>query len=387
MIDVLVTRCGVCGSKDLETVLSLGGSPPTCAMTRIGDDSVVEEHHALELLRCRDCTLVQLSTIVDPKVVFPPDYPYSSGNSKALHDDFQDLAAEAGRLSGGLTGTDLVVDIGANDGTLLSKFDCRTVGVEPTGQARKIPGPAYQAFFDEQLAAKILEEHGPAKVITACNVMAHVENVDTVMRGIDRLLAPGGLFIAENHDLASLVDGRQWDTVYHEHLRYYSPHSFDALLSLHGYRPIAWYPVNTHGGSFRMIAERGPNYGEIHDRDYDFAGLRQDAERARAAIREVTTAGGVWGIGATARATTIINYCGLDVDQIECVCEVTGSDKIGHYIPGTRIPVIDEALLLEQQPDRALLLSWHLADVIVPKLRQAGYHGEIIVPLPTLQTA
>ena len=94
----------------------------------------------------------------------------------------------------------------------------------------------------------------------------------------------------------------------------------------------------------------------------------------------------MWGIGATARATTIINYCGLDVEDIECVCEVAGSDKIGHYIPGTRIPIVDEAELFASQPARAVLFSWHLADHIIPKLRDRGYDGEIIVPLPTLET-
>jgi hypothetical protein len=116
---------------------------------------------------------------------------------------------------------------------------------------------------------------------------------------------------------------------------------------------------------------------------YDFDGLAQDAERAREAIRSVV--GGLPGIGATARATTIINFCDLDHEDVPYVCEVAGSDKIGHYIPGTRIPVVDESRLFEEQPPRAMLFSWHLADVIVPKLRERGYRGEILVPLPTLR--
>lgn len=381
----LVEACGACGSRDLQPVLSLGISPPTCVMVPVGASQAAEEHHPLGLLLCADCTLVQLSVIVDPDVVFPPDYPYSSGNSRALHENFEDLAHETGMWAG-LGSYDLIVDIGANDGTLLSKFiGCRTVGVEPTGQAERIAGHSYQAFFTEELAHRIVAEHGPAKVVTACNVLAHVEDIGDVMRGINVLLGDGGVLVAENHDLASVVDGRQWDTVYHEHLRFYSPYSFHALLERYGLGARSWREITTHGGSFRTIAEKGASRRFTHDRAYDFEGLARDAADARDAIR-AAVGGGVVGIGATARATTIINYCGLDVEDIACVCEVAGSDKIGHYIPGTSIPVVDEAVLFDDPPARVVLFSWHLADVIVPKLRARGYEGEIIVPLPSVRS-
>ena len=119
-------------------------------------------------------------------------------------------------------------------------------------------------------------------------------------------------------------------------------------------------------------------------RDYDFAGAQHAAREIRAGLREaVARYGQVWGVGATARATTIINYCGLDVEDIECVCELAGSDKIGRYVPGTRIPIVDETalFLFERRPEAAVLFSWHMADRIVPKLRDKGYEGDIIVPL------
>jgi hypothetical protein len=383
----IVDRCGICGSASLETVLSLGSSPPTCVMAPVGRRQATEDHHPLELLRCHDCTLVQLSVVIDPEIVFPPDYPYSSGNSRALHENFADLARQASGWLGGLCADDLVVDIGANDGTLLSKFKCRTVGVEPTGQAQKIAGVAYRGFFTEEMGRRLRADYGPAKVITACNVLAHVEDIADVMRGIGVLLADDGILIAENHDLASVVDG-QWDTVYHEHLRFYDPHSFNALLEAYGFGCREWQRISTHGGSFRMLAQRGVHLSPS-PRDYDFDLLAQWATDARSSIR--SNLGDLprpaWGIGATARATTIINYCGLDVEDIACVCEVSGSDKIGHYIPGTRIPVVDEARLFEEQPPFAVLFSWHLADVIVPNLREKGYTGEIILPLPTLEYA
>jgi hypothetical protein len=354
-------------------------------MAPVGVRQASEDHHPLELLRCHDCTLVQLSVIVDPEVVFPPEYPYSSGNSRALHDNFEDLARQATDWVGRLSPDDLVVDIGANDGTLLSKFTgCRTVGVEPTMQAHRIDGPFYRTFFTEKLAKQIREEHGPAKVITACNVLAHVEDMDEVMCGINLLLADDGVLIAENHDLASVVDGGQWDTVYHEHLRFYDPHSFSELLYAYGFAGRTWKEIPTHGGSFRVLANKGDNGEAPPSRDYDFGRLARDAADVRQAIRSIA-APGIVGIGATARATTIINYCGLDVEDITSVCEVTGSDKIGRYIPGTRIPVVDEAALVESQAARSILFSWHLADRIVPSLRERGYVGTIIVPLPTLR--
>lgn len=382
----MVTECGGCGRRTLEPVLRLGSTPPTCRMVLVGAVTAVQESYPLELLRCEACSLVQLSVIVDPDEVFPPDYPYSSGNSKGLHEDFEDLVRQT-NLWVRLGPDDLVVDIGANDGTLLSKFgSVRTVGVEPTGQAQKIKGPAYQEFFTEELAHQIVAEHGPAKVITACNVLAHVEDIHDVLRGIHVLLADDGILVAENHDLASVVDGRQWDTVYHEHLRFYDPHSFAEILRRNGMGALGWESIPTHGGSFRMVSGKGPAPRlRSGARAYDFAALARDAEASREAIRAVV-GGGVVGIGATARATTIINYCGLDSADLDCVCEVQGSDKIGHYIPGTTIPVVDEEVLFREQPPRAILFSWHLADSIVPKLRERGYGGEIIVPLPTVRS-
>jgi hypothetical protein len=319
-------------------------------------------------------------------VVFPVDYPYSSGHSKALHANFEDLAEQAAKFSGPM---DLVVDIGANDGTLLSKFPMhvRTLGVEPTDQADSIDGYAMKAFFGEDVARTIKELHGPAKVITACNVLAHVENIDDVMAGIKHLLADDGVLIAENHDLASVVDG-QWDTIYHEHLRFFSPHSFAWLLRQHELSVRHVQAIPTHGGSFRTVASKGAwGTGFAPPRaEYDFARLDWNARSQREMIRSHCEAG-TYGIGATARATTLINYCGLDVEDLACVCEVSGSDKIGRLIPGTRIPVVDEVRLWEEQPPRAMLLSWHMADVIVPKLREKGYEGEIIVPLPSLEYA
>jgi hypothetical protein len=361
-----VDTCGGCGSADLKQVLSLGSSPPTCNMVEVGKPRV-ETFYPLDLLECQACSLVQLSVIVDPAEVFPPDLPYSSGNSAELHRNFEDLAASVE-----VAPDDLVVDIGANDGTLLSKFDCRTFGVEPTNQAQKIEGDWWQVPFSAEIAEAIRDAIGPAKVITACNVLAHVEDINDVLRGVDILLADDGVLIAENHDLASVVDG-QWDTIYHEHLRYYSPYSFALMLEANGFGLLGFKDIRTHGGSFRAVSERG--HGIAPERTFpDWDALAQRVRMARWENREIAI--DMAGIGATARATTIINYCGFDVDDVAYVAEVPGSDKIGHYVPGTSIPIVDEAQLLEDDRD-AFLFSWHLRRHIVPKLRERGYRGEI----------
>jgi 2-polyprenyl-3-methyl-5-hydroxy-6-metoxy-1,4-benzoquinol methylase len=362
-----VDTCEGCGSADLKQVLSLGSSPPTCNMVKVGKPRV-ETFYPLDLLECQVCSLVQLSVIVDPAEVFPPDLPYSSGNSAELHRNFEDLAASVEVVP-----DDLVVDIGANDGTLLSKFDCRTFGVEPTNQAQKIEGDWWQVPFSAEIAEAIRDAIGPAKVITACNVLAHVEDINDVLRGVDILLADDGVLVAENHNLASVVKG-QWDAVYHEHLRYYSPSSFARTLEANGFTPKIFETIPTHGGSFRAFVYRGKPVVSIPSPTYDWDALAQRIRMARWCNREKAI--DLAGIGATARSTTILNYCGLDVDDVAYIAEVPGSDKIGHYVPGTSIPIVDEAQLLEDDRD-AFLFSWHLRRHIVPKLRERGYKGEI----------
>jgi hypothetical protein len=376
---VTVTACDICGGADLVTVLHLGSSPPTCNMPALVGP---ETHYPLALIRCQDCGLVMLSEKVDPAELFPPDYPYSSGNSAELHENFEDLARQIDPAP-----DDLLVDIGANDGTLLSKFDCRKIGVEPTAQSYKISKTtttAVHAPFAEPLARQIVRDHGHADHVTACNVLAHVPDLDDAMRGIAVLLGNNGTLWAENQDLAALVAGGQWDTVYHEHLRFFDPATIIELLRRHGLAAQTLNRIPTHGGSFRVSATQGESRYPLvwTTPDYDFDALGDAALRTRYRLRHRSEQ--MVGIGATARATTVINYCGLDVEDLEFVAEVSGSDKIGRLIPGTRIPVVDEEELLTDQKD-AVLFSWHLADKIVPALRGRGYEGRIYTPIPHFQ--
>jgi hypothetical protein len=264
------------------------------------------------------------------------------------------------------------VDIGANDGTLLRAYGpgVRKIAVEPTRRARHCPGAVYEEFFTAALARRIRDEHGPAKVVTACNVMAHVPNPHDFAEGIAVLLDGDGLLVTENHDAASITRGLQVDTVYHEHRWYWSPLTMSRLLAAHGLEVESHQPVATHGGSFRLCARKAPELLALAD---------QLAGRLRDLVAGLD--GPVYGIGAATRASTLLHWAGL-APYITAVCEIRSSAKIGHVMPGTSIPVVDEARLIEDQPPYAVLFSWHIRDTLIPRLRSMGYRGRFIVPLP-----
>ena len=367
-----VAKCGLCGSWDLKQVLDMGDQP---LPERYGDDI----RYPLALLECGDCTLVQLSYIPPPREVFTPGHSYATGDTGVLRDHFTSLAAEVtARLEAG----DLVADLGCNDGTFLAAARrqhprIRLIGVEPTGQADKCKAkgvPAWREFFTAKLARDLRKTYGPAKVITACNVMAHVPDLHDFTAGVVRLLADDGVFVAEVHDVASVLDGLQVDTVYHEHLYYHSIATMARLLAAHGLVVADVKKIPTHGGSIRVYARRQKT------RDLSWR-AKAAAKDLRALLDGFAQQGPVYGIGATTRATPLIHYAGI-AGYLSCVCEVPGSGKIGKTMPGTDIPVVDEAKLIADQPPAALLLAWHLAGSIVPALRAKGYEGTFLVPLP-----
>lgn len=364
-----VTACGGCGSGELLPFFDMGAQPLA--------EGLSEQRYPLNLIRCSECALVQLDYIVDPAAVFKLDHPYSTGNSGALRKHYAALARE---IQGSLLTDDTVIDIGANDCTFLSLFSypekLDLVAVEPTDQIRK--GPAFITRVQEpwtwQLAHKLHAQHGYAKVITACNVLAHVPDVHGFLDGVEEVMGPDSVFITENHDLFSVTDGLQVDTIYHEHLRYYTPGTLSRLLEDHGLRVERIVPVDTHGGSFRTYARTAR--GEFPAR------ARQAAVKLHDLLLELRLAGKVvYGVGAATRTTPLVHFSHI-ADLVNTVVEVSTSDKIGTVIPGTQIPVIDEKALAEEQPEYALLFAWHMKDFIIPKLREAGYKGKFIIPLP-----
>jgi hypothetical protein len=214
------------------------------------------------------------------------------------------------------------------------------------------------------------------------------------------MLAPDGMFISESHYLVALLETLQYDTVYHEHLRYYSLHSLQYLLQAHGLEIVHAKRIPTHGGSIRVYAARKgvhavrPTVAALlaaeNETGVDLKRLERFRQqvvmtklRLHSLLLGIRQAGKrIYGIGAPSRASTLICYTGLDDAIIDCVLEVPGSYKTGKYMPGTLIPVLDETRLFEDQPEYALLFSWHIAEELMPKLKAKGFKGDFIVPLP-----
>lgn len=401
---VLVDRCQISGSPDLQSIVFLGYLPPVNTMAKIGTRPDEQPAYPAELLYCPVSKLVQLGLIVDPAILFPPHYAYTSGTTRILRDNFAELYEEASSVFS-LSKEDLIVDIGSNDGTLLSSWQqngYRVCGIEPTNAyklavERNIP--SLNQFFGLSSAAEVVSQYGKASLVTATNVFAHIENIHEIVEGILSMLKDDGIFVSESHYLMSLLETLQYDTIYHEHLRYYSLSSLQFLLGMHGMDIVRAKRIPTHGGSIRVYAARKGT----HEIDPSVRALLAEEDqmltqetftlfRERIAssklgllqlLADAKAKGArIYGVGAPSRASTLVNHVGLDDAIIDCVLEIKGSYKIGKYMPGTLIPVLEEEKLFEEQPEYALLFSWHIADELVPKLKARGYRGKFIIPLP-----
>jgi hypothetical protein len=402
---VLVDRCQVSGSSDLRSILFVGFLPPVNTMAPIGTRPNEQPAYPAEMLYCPESKLVQLGLIVDPAVLFPPHYAYTSGTTRILRENFAELYEEVMRLYP-IAKEDLAVDVGSNDGTLLSNFHAaghRVCGVEPTDTYKIARGrgiATINSFFGPAAAAEVVRGHGHASIVTATNVFAHIENVHEIVESIIAMLDDDGIFISESHYLLPLIQTLQYDTIYHEHLRYYALQSLKYLLEMHRLEIIHAKRIPTHGGSIRVYAARKGQQRvqgsvaellAVEERELTwerFMDFRRRVSQSKldlmAMLKEIRGNGEkVYGIGAPSRASTLVNYVGLDDSIIDCVLEIQGSYKIGKMMPGTLIPVLEESKLFQDQPEYALLFSWHIADELIPKLRQKGYPGKFIVPLPT----
>jgi len=400
---VVVEQCQICDYPNLESILFLGYLPPVNRMHSIGDKPKEQPSYPAQVVYCPHCHLVQLGLIVDSKILFPPEYPYTSSTTKILRENFAELYRECKTMVD-MGPEDFIVDIGSNDGNLLSNFKAhRVLGVTPEdiGKIAIERGiPTILDYFTRDVAERILADYKKARIVTATNVFAHIENINEIMGCILMILSRDGMFISESHYLLSLIETLQYDTIYHEHLRYYSLHSLKYLLEKHGLEIIHAKKIPTHGGSVRVYAARK---GAYRTRD-TVASLLQEEKKLvlnkknlldfkkkviisklelQALLLGIKRRGeNIYGIGAPSRASTLINYVGLDDGVIDCVVEVQGSHKIGKYVPGTLIPVVEEDKLYEHQPEYALLFSWHIADELIPKIREKGFKGRFIVPLP-----
>jgi len=400
----VVEKCQICDYKPLEPILFLGYLPPVNRMHDIGERPAEEASFPAQALYCPRCHLVQLGLIVDAKILFPPGYPYTSSTTRILRDNFTELYSECKTIID-MGREDLIVDIGSNDGNLLSNFKDahRVLGITPEdiGKIAISRGiPTIIDYFNKETAQKVLAAYGQAKVVTATNVFAHIENVNNVLEDILKILKNEGIFISESHYLLSLIETLQYDTIYHEHLRYYSLSSLRYLLEKHGLEIIHAKRIPTHGGSIRVYAARKGIYpvrrtveALLKEEEPITLSRQKLSEFAQRVVISKLELGAllfgikkegkrIYGISAPSRASTLISYAGIDERIVDCVLEINGSYKIGKYMPGTLIPVLEESKLFEDKPDYVLIFSWHIADELIASLKRKGFRGDFIIPLP-----
>jgi len=358
---------------------------------------------------CKNCTCVQLDYCVDGKVVFHPDYPYRSGISKPLADYQRNICTSLIKKYN-LNSKHLVIDIGSNDGTLLNGFKrkgIKILGIEPTNIARYANAhgiKTIQSFFDIKTSKKIKKKYGQAKIITTTNVFAHMQTIGEVVMGIHNLLDNDGVFISETHYLLDVIQGGQFDTFYHEHLRTYSLRSIIALFDPYDFTVTDVERGSRYGGNIRVHVTKGkgrPVSSNVTkllflekkaglDKLETYLKFSQRAIKSRLEfmkfLLKVRISGkSIVGKSCPGRAATLLNYYGIDKDYLPYLAELSTSLKLGMYLPGKHIPVVNERILFKEQPDFIVLLAWHYAEVIMHRLKSRGIKSDFIIPLPNLK--
>jgi len=404
-----LTCCQVCGGDRLQAVIDLGHQAPCDSLLWPEQLHEAESTYPLRLVRCDRCSLAQIDFVVPPEVLFYPRYPYRSGITKTLAGNLRGTArAVNDRFP--LDPDALVIDLGSNDGTLLSGFrdlGARVLGVEPTdiaAIANQSGIETLQRFFGEDVGRELARERGLARVVTAANMFAHVARLGDLIRGVEHLLAPGGVFVTESHYLLDLLETVQYDSIYHEHLKYYSLRALVQLFDSYDFTVVDVERIPNYGGSIRVYAARGrglpvsPSVGKLLDEEQRyglyqnevfarFAGRVRTAKQALLRLAVETHGNGrpLAGVGCPGRSSTLLGYTGLDFDLMPYIAEQATSLKLGLFLPGKHIPIVNEEVLFREQPDYALMLSWHYWQPIAAKLREKGLRSKLVLPLPELR--
>jgi SAM-dependent methyltransferase len=405
----MTTVCRGCGSASIEPIISLGATPLANSYPRPADLSAPEPRYPLDLVRCTDCALVQITEVVPPEILFR-DYLYLSSYSSTMLQHAEALVERLVRERG-LGPTSLAAEVASNDGYLLQYYlraGVPVLGIEP---ARNVAAIAERErgvrtiaeFFDDKLAAELRARGDTADVIHANNVLAHVANLNGFVEGFRVFLRDEGVVVSESPYLKPFLERVEYDTVYHEHLYYYSLTALDRLFRRHRLVIEDCEHLPIHGGSLRIFARReevarvrdsvksllaeeaewGVDRAEPYTR---FAG---QVERVKSGvvsmIRGLRAAGHeVAAYGAAAKGSTLLNTTGLTDRDISFVCD-RNPLKQGRLMPGAHIPVVHPDELAARQPPYCLILAWNLAEEICRI--QADYRargGKFIIPIPTV---
>jgi hypothetical protein len=397
--------CRACGSADLERVLELGDQPLANALLNGLEDVDREAFFPLDLVFCRGCRLVQILDVVDPEVLFGY-YLYVTGTSETIREHNERYSAsviERMRLGAG----HLVAEIASNDGSLLSCFKdrgVRVLGIEP---ARNIAEMARQRgietvgrFFDREAGAQIASTHGRASAIIGNNVFAHVDDPVGFLRGCADMLTDDGLVFIECPYALDMMERGEYDTIYHEHLSYFSVTSLARVAESAGMSLDSVERVPVHGGSIRTAFRKGGTHGAqpaammSAERDAGLTSLEGWCAFGEAAARNrndllqllsglQASGASIAAYGAPAKGNTLLNYCGIGTDIIPWTVD-RNPLKVGLFTPGMHIPVLPVETIMERRPDYLLVLPWNFADEIMRQQRAyADAGGRFILPIPT----
>lgn len=398
-------RCRACGHSRLEPFLSLGTNPPSDAILTEEDLSRPEPKYPLDIAFCPNCSLVQILETVPPEELFDKDYLYFSSYSDFLlkhsRENAEDLI-ETRRLDA----DSLVVEIASNDGYMLKNFHERGIpvlGIDPAeNQARAAEAagiPTLCEFFGEDLALRLRDEGKRADVIIANNVLAHVPEINGFVRGIGLLLKDDGVAVIECPYLRELIEHCEFDTMYHEHVFYYSVSALRNLFRQHGLVLFKVKPIAIHGGSLRLYVGRGMEVEESVLRHLeeekslgmdrlsyyrDFASrVKRISDTLVQLLRELKAQGKrIAAYGAAAKGSTLINYAGIGTDLIDFVVD-RNPHKHGRYMPGQHIPIAPVSRIYEDRPDYLLLLAWNFKDEIMQQQEEYKKRGgAFIIPIP-----
>lgn len=391
--------CRGCLAADWQLVYDFGPMPLAGGFL-LPEEREKDRVYPLSLWRCRACGLLQVRDVVDPRVLFD-DYRYLSSVTRTLRAHFDAYADFLARL---LPPGATVVEFGCNDGVLLAPLaqrGIRAIGVDRAPNvvevARSRGLDVRCAAFGEALARELRAELGPVALITASNVFAHIDDLDDVLRGVRALLAPDGRFVVEVHDQAALVRDRQWDTVYHEHLCYYSLGALRHLAGRFGLDLEEAYSLPMHGGALRAVFRSGATPGsgalailalerdEGLDRGETFEELGQAIRDHVRRLGEFIDAqkGRLFAYGAAGRATILLNVLGLGPDRLAYVVDESPFRQ-GRLMPGVHVPIVGREAIESDPCDVGLITAWNYRDEIVakePAFRARG--GRWIVPWPT----
>ncbi len=400
-------ECRICGSRRLSRFLDLGVSPLANRFMRADQLGDEEPKFPLDVFVCADCSLVQLLEIVDPEILFR-DYVYVSGTSDTMRAHFTSFAqALTSRFA--FQADDLLVEVAANDGTFLSNFagrGLRLLGIEPATNiaelARRRGIESVTEFFSERVADQVRGTHGPAACVLATNVFAHLDDMNGFVRGLHRLLGPEGIFVFENSYVRDMLDELEFDSVYHEHLSYFSVAALSTLFVRHGMEIFDVEHQPVHGGSLRVFVKRQGARHVVTDAPARF----RDEER-RAGLSDVATYQAfadrvyelrssllallsrlrtegkrVVGYGSAAKGNTLLNFMGIGPELVSYLVDKNPL-KQGMFSPGMHLPVLPVERLIADQPDYTLILAWNYTEEIVRQLHTyAGAGGRFIVPIP-----